>query len=135
MTPLREVYEPDTDGEHYFGGESYEPMLRSMGYEVLLQVDEGSYSGDSRLLYRDGARIGYLMFGWGSCSGCDALQACSSYAEAEKLRDELHRSIQWFDSPAAALAWVRGRNWELEFGEPGEFVEKATALLESEVKP
>lgn len=130
MTPIREVYPPESDGsDPYFGGADYGPMLRSMGYEVLLEVSDNDYSGDSRLLYRDGGRIGYLMFGWGSCSGCDALQACSSYEDAEGLRADLHRGIKWFDSPADALTWVCAHDWDLDVGSSGEFVEKAVALL------
>lgn len=60
------------------GPSSYQPIMDSFG-NIILQVDDNDYQGDSRLLYREDDRIGFLQFGWGSCSGCDSLQACHSY--------------------------------------------------------
>ena len=70
-----------------FGFCDYRPMIDSFGYEILLQVDDKDYQGDSRLLFRDVSRYGILIFGWGSCSGCDSLQACESLEDVEKLRN------------------------------------------------
>lgn len=77
---LSEVYiSPDeTEDSVYLLGDlcSYDPILNDLG-KVLFKLDEGSYSGDTRLIYTDSnSRYGILTFGWGSCSGCDALQSC-----------------------------------------------------------
>jgi hypothetical protein len=137
MKPIEEVYpeqakEEAEDGCFCRPGD-YNPMLESFGYETLLQVDDRGYQGDSRLLYRDGERIGYLNFGWGSCSGCDSLQACDSMADIEKLRNSLHDSIRWFDSPGEALRWFTEHDWEGDYGwreeEQKQFIEKAKTLL------
>lgn len=136
MKDIREVY-PLSDydvenGETFPWVSDYVPMLESMG-AVLLQVDDDDYQGDSRVLYRDGERVGLLIFGWGSCSGCDALQACSTYGEVDALRGELLNGIKWFASPADALQYFNTHDWEGDYSwsddKSREFVAKAQALL------
>ena len=75
----------------------YQPILEEFG-EILVQVDEDNYQGDSYLLYKKDNQYGFLVFGWGSCSGCDALQACSSIDEVQELMNQLYSDIKWFDS-------------------------------------
>ena len=72
-------------------------MLNEFG-EILIQVDEEAYQGDSFLLYKNDNKYGFLAFGWGSCSGCDALQACDTIGEVQELMDRLYNDIIWFDS-------------------------------------
>lgn len=99
----------------------------------MLQVDDNDYQGDSRLLFRDGNRIGVMIFGWGSCSGCDALQACQTYAGIEELRTELHNGVHWFDSVAEALAYFETHDWGGDYSwhaeETKRFVAEGTELL------
>ena len=66
-------------------------------------------------LMRSGARYGILIFGWGSCSACDALQACRNWEEVAALRDDIARGIRWFESAGDALAYVREHDWSLEW--------------------
>lgn len=135
MKSVREVYR----GERGADDErpsclSYQPMLESLEHEILVQVDDHDYSGDSRLLLRaSGGSIGHLNFGWGSCCGCDALQACDTWEAIENLRENLSSSITWFLTPAAALKFFEEHDWEGDYswGDEGqkEFVEKAKAKL------
>lgn len=134
MKPIEEVYpEHAAETEYFYGPGDYNPMLQSFGYEVLLQIDDRDYQGDSRLLFEDGERIGYLNFGWGSCSGCDSLQACNSMKDIDELRTKLHESIQWFDNRAAAAKWFHEHDWEGDYGwheeEQKRFIEQARKLL------
>ena len=123
MKDIKLVYPGlDTDGFGFYVG-NYEPLVKSMGYEVLLDTHQKDYQGDSLYLLRDlenahmingriyGARFGFLIFGWGSCSGCDALQACQSYEDIERLRQGLHTSIIWHDSAEHFAQWVKERDW------------------------
>src|SRR3990167_9158170 len=64
---------PYCDSHHNYS-EGYRSVITTMG-EVVAQVDEGSYQGDSFVLLRRGNRFAYFTFGWGSCSGCDAMEA------------------------------------------------------------
>lgn len=64
---------PDWVTEKY--GTDYEELVGSWGHEVLSFDTIGSYQGDHLVLLRDGDRYGIVVIGYGSCSGCDALQA------------------------------------------------------------
>jgi len=127
MKPIEEVFE----GTSYW---DYKPLLESMGHEIVLQVDDQDYQGDSRLLLKDGDRYGLLIFGWGSCSGCDALQACDTLRQVDGLRRELYDSIIWKDSAAGMLSFIRDRDWLAQYSwhadETKEFVAKAVTMLE-----
>jgi hypothetical protein len=131
MKDLRELF-PDGSSDRNL---SYESLVASIGVEVLLVESDNGWQGDSYLIVRDGDRYGYLTFGWGSCSGCDALQACYSYEDLEALRDDLARGIHWEDDCAGLLRYVRERDWSTDYGWSWrdtlkEFVPHATALLE-----
>ena len=126
MKPISEVYDDIYDSD-------YNSLVRSMGFDVALMIDEDDYSGDSWVLFREGARVGYLSFGWGSCSGCDALQGCCSISEIEELRQDLHDSIEWFDSNREAADFMRNHDWKGDYTwrstEHKEFVAQAIELL------
>lgn len=125
MKPITESFSSD-----YW---NYEELLASMGYEIVLQVDDKDYQGDSRVLYRDGDRYGLLIFGWGSCSGCDALYACDKLEEVETLRTDLHNQIIWRDNQSEMREFIANRDWEAQYSyhaeETRDFVAKALELL------
>lgn len=107
MRKAEEIYDHD-----YSSWYDYTPMLKEFG-EILLRVDEKNYQGDSFVIYKDKDRYGYLNFGWGSCSGCDALMACNSLKEVQKLMDKLYNAIQWFPSLDALKEYFENKDWEL----------------------
>lgn len=124
---IEEVY-PDFSN---YGASDYNPLLQSYGYDIILQVDDQGYEGDTRVIFRDGNRYGLLIFGWGSCSGCDALQACTTLQEVEELRKHLHDKIKW-GTAAELLEYIENKDWELEWswGETTKkFLEKAKQIL------
>lgn len=105
MKRAEEIYKEDYWYE-------YQPMLNEFG-EIILQVDEDGYQGDSFLIYKDGNRYGYLTFGWGSCSGCDALLACANFDEVQELMDELYHSIEWFNTLEELKTCFAIKEWSL----------------------
>jgi hypothetical protein len=129
MKPIEEVY-PESDGGWW---SDYDPLLNSFGWETVLKVDDKDYQGDSRVLFRDGDRYGLLLFGWGSCSGCDSLQACGTLEEVDELRATLRDQTIWKDSKAEMLQFVQERDWESQYSwhadETKEFVQKAVEAL------
>ena len=135
MLPIEKVYPEYNENERYSYFCDYSRLLDSFEYEILIQVDDQDYQGDSRVLFFDKSvgRYGYLNFGWGSCSGCDALQSCTSLKEVEKLRDSLHTSIIWQDSKEEMLAFFQNRDWETQYSwhaeETKEFVKQCVELL------
>jgi hypothetical protein len=111
---------------------SYSELTDLFG-ENLLEVRDNDYQGDTRIILRgpDG-RIGWLQFGWGSCSGCDALQACDSFEALAELFDRLRDGIKW-GTAAELLEFFNTHDWEGDYSwhaeEQTEFVTKAKELL------
>lgn len=95
---------------------NYEPMVDAFGRRILVRCDDDDYQGDSYRLIADGdepgQRYGVLIFGWGSCSGCDALQSCCSLKELQELMDSLQDSIKWFESKEELRTYMIQHDWE-----------------------
>src|SRR4029078_11844002 len=65
----------------------YDLLVTCFG-QIVVEVSDNDSQGDTRYLLRGpDARWGVLVNGWGSCSGCDALQACGSYEALDGLRE------------------------------------------------
>ena len=112
----------------------YSPMIEDFG-DVLFQVDDDDWQGDSYILYgsmNKNSRFGFLNFGWGSCSGCDALKGCSTWEEVQELYEELRSQIKWFDSAEEAYKWFIEHDWEGDYStkEKEWFIKIATCILE-----
>jgi len=100
------------DWEEGYGPCDYTPIMEALG-EVVAAVESNDYQGDTlALLKSPEGKYGVLQFGWGSCSGCDALQACYTWAELQELCDHLEQSVQWLDTLEEAKAWVEAHDWE-----------------------
>ena len=111
MLPIRDVYE----SPNYVS--DYMPLIQSIDPEIewVVVIDEDGYQGDSMLLGRKGQAFFYLTYGWGSCSGCDALQACESWDDLEELRSDLEATIKQFSSVAELQEWYQAKDWETEY--------------------
>ena len=116
MKKAIELY-PDTyksDDIYFFGPCDYQPILEEFG-NIIIQIDDNDYQGDSRVLLQNDNKYGILIFGWGSCSGCDALQGCDSYEEIDELIQDIYNDIKWFDTLLDCKSWVKNRDWELQY--------------------
>ena len=91
-------------GTHFYAPDEYTPIINEFGYPAVL-VSDTDYSGDTFVLLSAG-EFRLLILSWGSCSGCDALQAVDSYAELDALIDDIEASLRRFDSLAAAKQYV-----------------------------
>ena len=97
---------PDCQKDGWFDSPyDYSPIINSFG-QIVVQVDEDDYSGDTFVLLSKDSSFGFLSFGWGSCCGCDALQGCESYEDLGKLIANLECGIKWFDSLPMAQAYI-----------------------------
>ncbi len=91
----------------YYSSVSYENIVSSFG-DILVEVNEDSYQGSSWVLLKaKNNQFGYLTYAWGSCSGCDALEACDDNKEREELHSELWNSITWNKSLDKLLVVIR----------------------------
>ena len=109
MKKMNEVYKDDS-----WGWSDYQPMIDSFGY-VQVQVDDNDYQGDTRVLLEKEGKYGHLLFGWGSCSGCDSLQACGNIDDVQQLADELYDSIKWFEGKSDCLDYFKNHDWEGDY--------------------
>ena len=98
-------------GEPYYTLCDYTPILESFG-KIVSRWDQDDYQGDSVVFLENKGSLGLLIFGWGSCSGCDALQSCSSVEELGRLLDGLSNSIKWFDNSQDAILYFKQKDWE-----------------------
>ncbi len=101
------------DGSFYGPGD-YSPIVEYIG-KVCFEVSDGDYQGDTRVLYeREDGMFGWLNFGWGSCSGCDALQACGSYESIGTLIKGLVQDVRW-DTREGLLEFFKTHDWEGDY--------------------
>ena len=93
----------------------YGSFLGEFG-KIIIKVEDGGYQGDTLLVYKNEKnQFGFLSFGWGSCSGCDALQACDTVEDLQELMDHLYNSIIWFDSKDALSTFVKEHDWDSDY--------------------
>lgn len=111
MKTAKEVY---PEWEEGYGPCDYSPIVEDFG-TIVIRKDDDDYQGDSRILYDNNGTIGYLRFGWGSCSGCDALQACDTFKDIQDLMDELRGQVMWFDSKTDALKFFETHDWQGDY--------------------
>lgn len=111
--PIEQAFKKDGYGIETISGEyaDYDLLLRSLGYGIQEWITCGSYQGDHVALLRraDGA-YGFTVIGYGSCSGCDALEGCGSLASVDALRDELDNDIEWNVDPKALAATLMSKD-------------------------
>lgn len=112
---------------------SHEDLVASFDVEVLLTEYLGSYEGDFFAVLRDGGKFGLLIFGYGSCSGCDALEASSgSLTALTDLRDDMWSSITWRSRSEMAL-YLAEKDFKLEWwgnsSEGQKFIAKVRHLF------
>lgn len=115
---------------YFYGPYDYTPLIESFG-EILIRVDDLDYQGDSRILYKKNNKYGFLVFGWGSCSGCDALQSCGTMKDIEDLRSSLEKNIEWFPTLEELQTRVKNKDWELDYSwhceETKDFIKQVLA--------
>lgn len=126
---VRNLYDEKSDDYSWY---DYQPMVDAFG-KVVIQVDDSDYQGDTRVLYDNDGRIGHLIFGWGSCSYCDALQSCDTIEEVQELCNGLQDEIKWFDTKEEALNWFETHDWEGDWTwysyETKEYISKVIKYL------
>lgn len=99
---------------YFYGPSDYSPMVNSFG-EILIEQHCDDYQGDSWILLKNNDLYGYLCFGWGSCSGCDALQGCESIEEVAEIYTRLRDSITW-RTKEETIKWFDEHDWEGDYG-------------------
>lgn len=105
---IAEIIYGSSDDFSYSG---YNPIVRHFG-NIIIHNDDDDYQGDSRYLIESSGQYGLLIIGWGSCSGCDALQGCSTESDLKELVNSLWNSIHWFDTIEQVLDYINSKERE-----------------------
>lgn len=79
----------------YYYPPTYQEGFKSLGFEILEWVTFGTYQGDYAVILKEDDTLGFVVIGYGSCSGCDALEACNSNKEYRELMHSVIQSIYW----------------------------------------
>ena len=101
----------ECEKEYYFDLPTYNQIVSKFG-KIEIKSSDTDYQGSSFYLLSNQNKFGYLSISWGSCSGCDALQACSDYTDLQNLLDRLENQVIWFDNWDEIKEWVNARDWE-----------------------
>lgn len=75
---------------------------------IVLEESDDNYQGDSFLVVNANWRdnYGYITFGWGSCSGCDAWESEDTPADRAQLITDILKSSKWFDDLDSLKAYI-----------------------------
>lgn len=118
--PIKEVFTDvvawETQYGHFSAPFEYSEMLKEPGWQIIRDVCSGDYQGQYGFLLREesSGRFGVVFISYGSCSGCDALQACQTWDDLSNLRDDVLNTITWFNTPVEAVNWFESRDWETQ---------------------
>lgn len=132
---------------------NYRDIVETLG-TILLERTDDDYSGDSRFLlkrtwfkkrppgtsleygvrYGSNAEYGYLCFGWGSCSACDAFKAAdemppeAAKISLEELRVKMQDSIVW-KTAEEMRDFILNHDWKGDYSEDPKFIEMASIVM------
>lgn len=100
-------------GETEYFSPSYPELLEASGLTVERCEYFGSYQGDAIAIVSDGQRQGIAIWGYGSCSGCDHLQAITPWGEdadwqpVNDYADEMRAGVHWPEDDAGVSGLAR----------------------------
>lgn len=122
IDPLIQLYRERRQRDGY-ASLSYDDLLNTAGVGVLASATFGDYQGDTVFLVEENgltfdglnedgtdrfiARRGVVVVGYGSCSGCDALEGALPYGhyDEEVSESEFVNVIALRDQIAAGIIW------------------------------
>lgn len=129
------AYKPFDDRDWIRYNCSYKNIVDSIApnkVEWFIESGYNNYQGDMFFLGKsklnDGS-IYYVTTGYGSCSGCDMLEACSDESDFDELRDYIAKRVRVFDSVLEFRDWFNdiGQTEYYERNDAGEFCDKVNS--------
>lgn len=80
--------------EYYSPPMGYDQIVATQG-EVIKDWVIGHWQGDYVYLLKNKDLYSLVVVGYGSCTGCDALQSCNNDQEFNELYEDIIRRIVW----------------------------------------
>ena len=87
--------EPKPEPFNVYRMPGYREALEAKEIEILAWETFGDYQGDYAVVVKRNDMFGFLVIGYGSCSGCDALEGCETQEEYDTLMLSVLSSISW----------------------------------------
>lgn len=113
LTKAKDIF-PEFQENTYDEQYDYDKIVETFG-TILDSVKNKGYDGDTIYLLQKDNQFGYLVVGWGSCSGCDALMSCNTFAEIDALIEQLYLGIVWYDSKEELYNYINNKDCDLEY--------------------
>lgn len=79
---------------YFYPDETYTSMVSSAG-ELISEWCIGDWQGDYVYLIKNKDKYGFVVVGYGSCTGCDALQSCNNKKDVKALKESIISNIVW----------------------------------------
>lgn len=92
----------------------YENLIKATGCDIIDSLYMGNYEDDLLMVVSKNYKFGLLVTGYGSCSGCDALQGCVTNTERTELAVELYNKIMWKE-PGEIIDYLEDKDWSAEY--------------------
>lgn len=120
LTDPESIMEEGYDFEYGGPNLGYTSVVETFGYEIVLSERLGSWQGDIVFVLKNEDRVGFLVVGYGSCAGCDVLEAIRTMDGLKSFALGLHSNIKWFQSLTDLQQWLV--RYVIEDGiEPGPY--------------
>lgn len=101
------------EDEDYFSvTKDWYDLVKSFSDEIIMSYSIGDYSGDYYYIIKLKSHYGFVSVAYGSCSGCDVLQGCSSLSELKSLQFSIWKDIKWFKNLLDLKDWALEYDWE-----------------------
>jgi hypothetical protein len=98
LTPEQEAALRNVLPDKYPGEVGYFEGLRELAVVIYARAF-GEYQGDNvAVLLNDNGELGLRISYFGSCSGCDPLQACDTADEVVEYYTDEWRNVRWFST-------------------------------------
>lgn len=109
------TFSNDKDGLGLGFSINYDDLIKSCNLKIVNKERFGSYQGDIFYLVKDENRYGFVVVGFGSCSGCDALYSCTTLDELSLLRDKIYSNITWRNSKKGIINYLEEKDHSKEY--------------------
>ena len=109
----------------------YDDCLEAAGADVLDFERFGSYQGEWWALVRCAGALGFVSGGFGSCSGCDAIEALLTYCDNEAAWAKAHREdlADIVGGTISAEDLLSLAELEAKCATPEEYVDESAAVV------
>lgn len=118
---------------------SYERAYSGL-VDIIFDQHVGSYQGDWWAIVtaeKDwDTHVGFISYGYGSCSGCDEWEGAGGVDEKYEILGRMLNATRWFPNPDELIAYLNGvdpdTQWYAYEEEWPEFVAKVNAIYDEE---